>query len=243
MTISWFCQWDRSKAGSPALDPYDRQALVAMLRGCPGLIEGHVFSPATAHDPHYKDLGGSPILVLQLEFAQIADLEEGLRAGGHLSCLADPHFLPSLKGANVSHQAMLTRRYPVAEPQPVAAAPEGLLSYLVEYAGPAADEQEWHRFYVGKHPFLLAKFPGIRRIEIYTPAVVISGLPFPFRTSMQRNKTVFDSAEAMNAAMLSPVRDALRQDFHAFPSFEGEAAHYPFHTLSVRGGSGPGTSA
>ncbi|MDT2019588.1 hypothetical protein [Methylocella sp. CPCC 101449] len=238
MTISWFCQWDRSKEANPALDPYDRQALAALLRGCPGLIEGHVFSPAQAHDPHYADLGGAPVLVLQLEFAEIADLENGLQAGGYLSCLADPHFLPSVAGAIASHQAMLTRRYPVAEPQPVATStsPEGLLSYLVEYAGPAEDEQAWHRFYVGKHPHLLSKFPGIRGIEIYTPAVVISGLPFPFRTSMQRNKTVFDSADAMNAAMLSPVRDALRQDFHSFPPFTGEAAHYPFHTLSVRGG-------
>ncbi|MDH7799541.1 MULTISPECIES: hypothetical protein [unclassified Beijerinckia] len=239
MTISWFCQWDcigdRAGEGKPALDSYDRQGLVALLRGCRGLIEGHVFSPASAHDPHYAaDLGGSPVLVLQLEFSEIADLERCLQANGYLSCLADPHFLPSLNGAAASHQAMLTRRYPVAEPQPVAA-PEGPLSYLVEYAGPAADEQAWHRFYVGKHPHLLAKFPGIRKIEIYTPAVVISDLPFSLRTSMQRNKTVFDSAEAMNAAMLSPVRDALRQDFHSFPAFEGEAAHYPFHTLSVAG--------
>ena len=47
---------------------------------------------------------------------------------------------------------------------------------------------------------------------------------------MQRNKTVFDSAEAMNAAMASPVRAALRKDFHKFPEFSGGTDHYPFRT-------------
>ena len=27
----------------------------------------------------------------------------------------------------------------------------------------------------------------------------------------------------------------LRKDFHNFPEFEGEATHYPFRTVSVRG--------
>ncbi len=52
---------------------------------------------------------------------------------------------------------------------------------------------------------------------------------------MQRNKTVFDSADAMNAAMASPVRAALRSDFHKFPEFSGGTDHYPFRTVTVRG--------
>ncbi len=172
--------------------------------------------------------------MLQLEFAEIADLEKSLRAAWLPSDAGDPDMLPSLEGATASHHAMLTRRaYPVAEPVK-GERPEGLLSYLVEYEGPAKDENAWHLFYVEGHPPLLAKFPGIRKIEIYTPAVVISALPFAVRNTMQRNKTVFDSAEAMNAAMASPVRAALRRDFQ-FPAFEGAAAHYPFRTISVRG--------
>ncbi len=95
---------------------------------------------------------------------------------------------------------------------------------MVEYEGPAKDENAWHLFYVEGHPPLLAKFPGIRKIEIYTPATLISALPFAQRRSMQRNKTVFDSADAMNAAMASPVRAALRKDFHKFPEFSGATA-------------------
>ena len=235
MAISWFCQWDAKDGQSPTLDEHDHQGLLAFLRGCPALIEGHVMTPAHAHDPHYAaELHTSPALVLQLEFAEIADLEKSLRPHGYLQTLASPDMLPSLEGATASHHAMLTRRYPVAEPVK-GERPDGLLSYLVEYEGPAKDENAWHLFYVEGHPPLLAKFPGIRKIEIYTPAVVISDLPFAVRKTMQRNKTVFDSAEAMNAAMASPVRAALRRDFHNFPAFEGAAAHYPFRTISVRG--------
>ena len=128
---------------------------------------------------------------------------------------------------------MLTRRYPVAAPADGSA--DSLLSYMVEYEGPAKDENAWHLFYVEGHPPLLAKFPGIRKIEIYTPAVVISALPFAVRRTMQRNKTVWDHPEAMNAAMASPVRAELRKDFYKFPEFEGAATHYPFRTISVRG--------
>lgn len=233
MAISWFCQWDAKDGASPVLDEHDHQGLVALIRGCPRLVEGHIMTPVHAHDPHYAaELHTSPALVLQLEFAEIADLENALRPHGYLQALAHHELLPSLADATASHHAMLTRRYPVAEP---ADAATELLSYMVEYEGPAADENAWHLFYVTGHPPLLAKFPGIRKIEIYTPAVVISALPFAVRRTMQRNKTAWDNAEAMNAAMASPVRAALRKDFHNFPAFEGAAAHYPFRTVSVRG--------
>ncbi len=234
MAISWFCQWDAKDGAKPVLDQHDHQGLVALIRGCPRLVEGHVMTPVQAHDPHYAaELHTSPALILQLEFAEIADLEQALRPHGTLQVLAHDDLLPSLHGATASHHAMLTRRYPVAEPADESA--DELLSYMVEYAGPAKDENAWHQFYVTGHPPLLAKFPGIRKIEIYTPAVVISALPFEVRRSMQRNKTAWDNADAMNAAMASPVRAALRKDFHNFPEFEGAAAHYPFRTVAVRG--------
>jgi uncharacterized protein (TIGR02118 family) len=239
MAISWFCQWDAQEGKSPVLDEHDHQGLVALLRGCPRLIEGHVMTPVAAHDPHYAaELHKTPQLVLQLEFAEVGDLEHNVKPHGYLQTLANPKTLPSLDGAVASHHAMLTRRYPVAEP--LASLPvDGVLSYMVEYEGPAKDENAWHLFYVEGHPPLLAKFPGIRKIEIYTPAILISALPFAQRRSMQRNKTVFDSADAMNAAMASPVRAELRHDFHKFPEFSGATAHYPFRTVSVRGEKHP----
>jgi uncharacterized protein (TIGR02118 family) len=235
MAISWFCQWQAKDGQAPALDQHDLQGLLALIRGCPRLVEGHVMTPVAAHDPHYAaELHKTPMLVIQLEFAEIADLEVNLKPHGYLQALAHPDTLPSLEGTVASHQAMLTRRYPVAEPH-ASPPPDGLLSYMVEYEGPAKDENAWHLFYVEGHPPLLAKFPGIRKIEIYTPATLISALPFAQRRAMQRNKTVFDSPEAMNAAMASPVRAALRKDFHKFPEFSGATDHYPFRTITIRG--------
>jgi hypothetical protein len=234
MAISWFCQWDAKDGTVPVLAAHDHQGLIALIRGCPRLVEGHVMTPVQAHDPHYAaELHTSPALIVQLEFAEIADLEHALRPHGYLQKLAHADTLPSLGSAIASHHAMLTRRYPVAAPADGSA--DSLLSYMVEYEGPAKDENAWHLFYVEGHPPLLAKFPGIRKIEIYTPAVVISALPFAVRRTMQRNKTVWDHPEAMNAAMASPVRAELRKDFHKFPEFEGAATHYPFRTISVRG--------
>ena len=89
MAISWFCQWDAKDGQSPVLDEHDHQGLLAFLRGCPQMIEGHVMTPVHAHDPHYAaELHTSPALVLQLEFAEVADLENNLRPHGTLQMLA-----------------------------------------------------------------------------------------------------------------------------------------------------------
>lgn len=227
--LTWFCVWQADRVLPVADD--EAQALLGLLAECPGLRLGHVLLPARAHDPYYPAPAGSPSLVVQLYFDALAPLEAALQPAGALAALADPSRLPSLAGASAAQQAMLVRRYPVPEPQPCSERP---LSYWVEYEGPAADANAWHGHYNAHHPALLAQFQGIRAIELYTPAVVVCGLPLPQRPCLQRNKTVFDSAEAMNAAMRSPVRIALREDFHRLPPFEGASHHFPFHTLTCR---------
>jgi hypothetical protein len=198
------------------------------------MTEGHVMAPASAHDPYYPDMSASPRLVLQLKFAALHALENGLKTNGHLARLASRDFLPSLANAAISHQAFLGREFPVPDPE-VVSSDGSTLTYLVEYPGPASDVNAWHSFYVSHHPPLMTQLPAIRRVEIYTPAVVICDLPFAPRAAMQRNKTVFDSAAAMSAAMLSPVREEMRRDFESFPPFEGGNTHYPFHTITVKG--------
>jgi hypothetical protein len=51
---------------------------------------------------------------------------------------------------------------------------------------------------------------------------------------MQRNRVMFDSPEALTAALQSPVRHELRADFHTFPPFEGGNFHYPMWTDTIR---------
>lgn len=232
MPLTWFCVWQASGDAPVPLSPGEYQSLQALLRGCPGLQVGHVLTPTTAHDPHHAEAKGSPSLILQLTFGDVMALEHALQAGGPLACLAAPAFLPGLTGAQRSQQAMLVRRYPVPD-DPLRIAEGNALTYWVEYAGPALDENAWHAHYVAHHVPLLVQLPGIRGVEVYTPAVAICGLGLPLRGCLQRNKAVFDSAQAMNVAMQSPVRDALRRDFQAMPPYEGAALHFPFATITI----------
>lgn len=230
--LTWFCVW-QADAVLP-LPETQRAALVALLARCPGLCWGEVMLPAHAHDPYYAGATGSPSLVVQLYFDELAALESALQPGAALAPLADPTFMPALTSAWAGQQAMLVRRYPVPDAR---RRHDTALSYWVEYAGPALDANAWHQHYNAHHPDLLAQFPGIRTIELYTPAVVVCGLPLPERACLQRNKTVFDDAAAMSAAMASPVREALRADFHSLPPFSGPAHHFPFHTLRCTPGN------
>jgi hypothetical protein len=49
---------------------------------------------------------------------------------------------------------------------------------------------------------------------------------------MQRNKVVFDSPDALNAALASPVRHEMRADFKNFPPFSGANLHFPMISVA-----------
>jgi hypothetical protein len=82
-------------------------------------------------------------------------------------------------------------------------------------------------------PVPMARFPGIREIEIYTRIDWVSALPWRRADCMQRNKVVFDDAAALTAALNSPVRHEMRADYHKLPPFEGSVSHYPMATLTL----------
>ena len=237
MGLSWFCVWQADSLIQ--LDGADRIGLEAVVRECPGLTAGHILTPAVAHDPYFAGHGGSPSLILQQEFSDIDVLERNLQPGAHLACLADDKFMPSLRKATPQQQTMLTRRFSVPSARPMDDVPTAL-SYWVEYSGPAEDENAWHEFYVRSHAPLLTLLPGVRVVEIYMPVVAVCGMGLPERKCMQRNKTVFDSADAMNVAMQSPVRARLREDVSRFPPFSGAAHHFAFDSMSYRGASAGG---
>ncbi|HEY0420727.1 MAG TPA: EthD family reductase, partial [Acetobacteraceae bacterium] len=129
-------------------------------------------------------------------------------------------------------QAMLARRFPVPDPEFAAPAPHA--TYLVAYEGPAEDTNAWLSHYIAHHPPIMARFPAIRGIEIYTRLDWCGALPYPRTNQMQRNKVVFDSPEALTAALNSPVRHEMRRDFAQFPPFAGAITHYPMLTMSHR---------
>ena len=205
----------------------DTARIAGLLHGVPGLAAAQIHTPATAHDPYLHD-GAPPALVVQTHFDDIAAMEAAFAPDGPLQKLADPALLP---GATLTQQAMLARAFPV----PNAPIPAGAVhcTYLVAYEGTAEDLNAWLAHYIAHHPPIMAKFPAIRGIEICTRLDWCGRLPVPTVAHMQRNKVVFDSPEALTAALASPVRHEMRADYHLFPPFSGPVTHFPMRTIAV----------
>jgi uncharacterized protein (TIGR02118 family) len=230
MTFAWFAFF-RDIEPAPPLDPAVLAGIAEMAGRVPGVRQALVMSPTPARTDHpFPDNPSAPALVMQLQFGTIEALESSIAAGGPLEALADTDTRPWLAARRVTQQAMLTRRYPVndaARKTPPGALP---CSYLVHYPGPAADPNAWHHHYNTHHPPLMARFPGVRVIEIYTRIDWVSGLPWPKEDMMQRNRLMFDDAAALSVGLLSPVLQDMRADFHRFPPFDGGNVHYVLET-------------
>ena len=98
---------------------------------------------------------------------------------------------------------------------------------MVAYEGAADDLHAWHAHYIANHPPIMARFPGIRQIEICTRIDWVGFLPWPRVDHMQRNKVVFDSTAALTDALNSPARHEMRDDLQAIPAVQRTQ-----HTLS-----------
>ncbi|KUZ27262.1 EthD family reductase [Burkholderia territorii] len=216
---------DGAAAGVPLLPAAD-DALAAM-RAAAGLTRLVVHRPvamaADRADPAARP--PSPACVLQCYFAELAALEAVLGPMGAAHEWTK-HWLAA--GTRVVQQAMAVR--PIAVPGP-GAAPRGC-TYLVGYEGEAEDPNAWLSHYLDHHPPLMAQLPGIRAVEIYTRVDYRSALPVPRAYAMQRNKVVFDDAGALEHALASPVRMAMREDFDALPPFAGATPHFPMASES-----------
>ena len=212
----------------------DLRWLERVLAATPGLARGLIYTPARTHDP-YLDDGRPPTLAFQLYFPDIAAMEAVLAPEGHLAALATRDALPSLRGAAVTQQAMLARAFPVPD---VPGGSEPGCSYLVTYDGAAADQNAWIAHYIASHTEIMARFPGIRAIEVCTRIDWCGFLPWLRADAMLRNKVVFDDADALTAALNSPVRHDMRADYQRFPTFTGSVTHFPMTTKSFSQGAG-----
>ncbi|MSQ21030.1 MAG: hypothetical protein EXR39_16115 [Betaproteobacteria bacterium] len=232
MGFAYFLFFHDRAAPTMRITSAEEARVIELVRTVPDLQRGLVFTPTEATDPYLND-GPSPQLALELYFDDIVALENALAPKGHLQTLAAPNALPSLTRAAVQQQAMLSRPYPVPTPNPVNHAEDLRCTYLVEYPGQAEDLNEWLWYYISHHPQLMANFDGIREIEICTRIDWCGFLPWPCANVMQRNKVVFDNPAALQASLNSPVRHAMREDFHKFPPFTGGNLHYPMITREV----------
>jgi hypothetical protein len=219
---------DRVQPGT-RLTLAEHSRLDAALRDVPGLARALVHTPTQVHDPLLDD-GASPQFALQLYFDALLALEAAAGRAGPLQALARPGLLPTLAGAAVEHQAMAARAYAVPEP---ARLPEPWCTYLVAYEGPAEDPHAWLDDYLAHHVPLMARLPGIRELEVYTPIESVCHLPWARATCMQRNKVAFDSPSALTAALASPLRHEMRAHFKALPRFSGGVTHFPMSTRAA----------
>jgi hypothetical protein len=205
----------------------DRDAMRAWTSS-PGLTAVDLYQPLRGgtHDPFNND-GPGPLLMAMLQFPTRDKLEAGL---------ADPRFKQSLgnapSGVPITGTAFERRFYPVTgEPNPgPLRAP---FSYVVRYHHPAENVEEFVSHYIADHPPILGKLPEIRSVLCYLPFSSGAAVVLPPADYMVGNEVVFDTPEAFNAAMASPVRLELRAHFKSFPKFTGKNTHYPMMRRQV----------
>lgn len=231
--ISFFMTFS-DPADQRRINPDDLAAAAMMIESVPRMTEGLLFTPLEHPVEHpYKADGSGPAFALQLRFPDLFTCEAALDRGGIIADLAAGGSLPSLAGLDVTHQAMVTRSFPVD----LAAHPKdatSLCSYLVHYPGPAEDLNAWHLHYLEHHPRIMRTFPNVRQVEIYSGIHWVDRLPSRREAHMQRNKLVFDSPEALSHALTSDVIKRMRADFVQFPPYAGGNKHFPMLTRTVR---------
>jgi hypothetical protein len=232
MPFAYFLSFQNPPDQTLALDASSLSALKSLLAGVPDLKRALVFTPETAKD-QFNDDGSSPPLALQLYFSELTALEAAVSADGYFAALTQPGMPGGVEKAVITQQAFYVRHYKVDDPL-VRPGKSGLpCSYVVHYPGPAEDINAWLSHYVAHHPQIMRKFPGIRDIEILSRVDWCGGLPWPRANHIQRNRVMFDSPEALTAALQSPVRLEMRADFAEFPPYEGGNFHYPMATEEV----------
>jgi uncharacterized protein (TIGR02118 family) len=209
----------------------DRDAL-PLWTALPGLTAIDLYQPVRGgtHDPFNSD-GAGPLLIVMLQFSTQQQLEGGL---------ADPRFKQSVvaqPGVVTTGTSFERRFYPVTgEPHPgPLRAP---FSYVVRYHHPAESPEEFVSHYIADHPPILGKLPEVRSVLCYLPVEQRASAILPPADYMVGNEVVFDSLEAFNAAMASPIRLELRAHFKNFPKFTGKNTHFPMIRRQVPGRSG-----
>jgi uncharacterized protein (TIGR02118 family) len=233
MTIAYFLVYTGAPELGEAVRDWLRGAPAALFREAAGLETLDLYTPErAAKDPYLHD-GAGPLAMLQAGFRTRQDLETLLKSAAYRAAIVAPSPAPPDEVA-VVHDAMEQRLYPVAgetAPGPLAAP----VSYVVRYQRPAANEAEFVAHYVAHHPQIQARFPGIRSILCYLPIRWSDPTPLTPADYLLGNEVVFDSVEALEAALNSPVRHELRDDFKKFPKFAGKNTHYAMRRTRLWG--------
>jgi uncharacterized protein (TIGR02118 family) len=209
---------------------FDPSCLESASREVEGLHRFVLHVPAESDDcdPLSKpDASARPRCVLQWYFDDLELLERALQSHGAMHRVMNEE---SGAGLTFTQQAMAVRRFATPHPNGPATHAERC-TYLVSYEGEAQDFDAWLSHYLAHHPPLMARLPGIRELEIYTRLDYRSAPGIERATAMQRNKVVFDDPASLEAALASPVRASMKQDFNRFPPYHGATLHFPMRSI------------
>lgn len=225
----YFVTYYPGQRGPSAFIAYYLDRHVPLLLSFPRLRRLEVFTPARARDPLLSEDGG-PVLVTQMTFDTLADLEAAVLSDARMTARGDMANFPPFDG-RVRHQAMLCEPFALAD-----GSDDAPIVYHVQYHRPAPDEAAFVAYYRAHHPPILAQFPGIRTVAVYTP-LDWNDAPFVIRNDLMLiNEVAFDSTEALSAALSSDVRLRAREDYHRFPRFDGPVSHTPMFRHVVHSG-------
>jgi len=222
MTIAWFLMARTDAAHAAAARAWADEQLVPVLKALPALGSLDYFTPEQATDP-YLDDGPGPVFMVQADFASVDAMQTALGDGALAGLLRGKD--GGAENITFGHQALRTQAFPVAGqtvPEPRTAP----VSYVVRYHRPADNEAAFVAHYVDHHPAILGEFPGIRNVFCYLPIDWVDAIGLPSEDLMLGNEVVFDSIDALNAAMASDVRHKLRDDYNTFPPFTGRNTHH-----------------
>ncbi|WP_204117483.1 EthD family reductase [Paraburkholderia sp. C35] len=214
--------------GGDARNVFDRSGIAhiqSAARDAAGLRRFVLHLPATSDERN----AAAPFCVMQWYFDDLDLLEAALCPGGAVQAVAE-HIEARVSQGTLRQQAMAVRRFSMPHQQ-LSNAVDERCTYLVSYDGEADDFNAWLTHYLTWHPPLMTQLPGIRELEIYTRIDYRSPLKHDRATAMQRNKVVFDDIAALDAALASPVRARMKEDFESFPPYSGSTPHYPMRSI------------
>ncbi len=206
------------------------------LAAIDGVTSVELYTPLEISDPMVDD-GTGPPLVIQIRFAAPVAAETALHGNALAAALSEFQALP-IRDWHV--------RYDVVLGEPVAGAGETdpattavPVCYLVRYERPARDEARFIARYRASHPPIMARLPDIRRCEIYTPLDWADAPAIERADHMLICDTSFETADALNAALRSKVRDRLREDYRSLPPFDGRCTHFGMRRTRLSECGGP----
>ena len=194
-------------------------------------------NPAHIITSEFRDVLGPPVIFPQSFFPVLAELKRDQGARKIIAsnpesvlsaaCPAAEWDVDTLDDLQALRERLNNNK---SDPKPMTT------SYFVRYECDDGLTEQFVEHYRSRHVPILLQFPGILSVSLHLPTEFADAHPInPGKTSLMA-QMVFDSTEALEAALNSPQRDLARTDFHEHLDFDGEAFHQAMITTEFMRG-------